>query len=334
MQATEQATTAPVAAAVQGVVSFYRHSLTQSLLADKLTLASAVFVLLVIVAAVFAPIVAPYPGDGTGEKVDLRLRHLPPWSTDVVDGEDTFPGESRRYILGTDHLGRDMLSRIIYGARISLMLGFGGVILSGAIGVVLGLVAGYYRGFLDDVIMRGVDMMLAIPSLMIALLILYYLGASFKSLILVFALLGWESFCRVARGVVLSLREQPFVDSARAIGSSDLRVLMGYMLPNMVAPLMAMVALGVPARIITESSLSFLGFGIQPPESSWGLMLAQGKPYMLTAWWSVVVPGMAIFLTVLCANLFGVWLRAVNDPLQRWQYLRVSKETREAGVGV
>ena len=225
-----------------------------------------------------------------------------------------------------------MVSRLIHGGRISISVGVLGVLVSGSIGIFLGLIAGYYRGKIDDVIMRIVDVFMSIPLLFLALMVLFILGPSFTNIIIVFAVARWMLYCRVTRGVVMSLREQTFVDAARAIGSSDQRIITRHILPNLITPLLTIAALEVPRNILTESALSFLGFGIQPPESSWGLMLASGRQYITTAWWIVVIPGMAIFLTALSFNLFGVWLRAVSDPLQRWRWLKQTKESKEAGI--
>jgi peptide/nickel transport system permease protein len=288
--------------------------------------------MLVVVCAVFAPLVVPSPKEGKGETQNLRLRHQAPWSTDVVNGVDALPGESRRFILGTDYLGRDLLSRLIYGGRISITVAFAGVAVSGIIGVVLGLLAGYYRGITDDIVMRTVDVFMSVPLLFLALLLLYVLGPSFTNIILVFALARWMLYCRITRGIVLSLREQPFIDAARAVGCSNNRIILRHILPNLITPVLTLASLELPRNILTESALSFLGLGIQPPESSWGLMLAQGRNYITSAWWEVVMPGGAIFMTALSINLFGVWLRAVSDPLQRWRWLKLTKEARQAGI--
>jgi peptide/nickel transport system permease protein len=312
------------------IVALWRHSLVQAFFNDPITLLSATFLLVIILAAIFAPLVSPYdPQDQ-----QLRLRHLPPLSSAVATDRTANPPmeESRFFLLGTDHLGRDMLSRLIYGGRISISVGVLGVLVSSIIGVFLGLVAGYYRGYIDDAIMRAVDVFMSVPLLLLALMVLFILGPSFTNIIIVFAVARWMLYCRVTRGVVMSLREQAFVDAARAIGCSDGRIIGRHILPNLLTPLLTLAALEVPRNILTESTLSFLGFGIQPPESSWGLMLSQGRQYIVTAWWVVVVPGMAIFLTALSFNLFGVWMRAVSDPLQRWRWLKATKEAREAGV--
>ena len=236
---------------------------------------------------------------------------------------------SRYYILGTDHLGRDMLSRLFFGGRLSIAVGILGVLVSGSIGVFLGLVAGYYRGRVDDVIMRAVDVFMSVPLLFLALMVLYILGPSFTNIIIVFAVARWMLYCRITRGVVMSLREQTFIEAARALGCSDQRIIVRHILPNLMTPLLTLAALDVPRNILTESALSFLGFGIQPPDSSWGLMLASGRQYITSAWWVVVVPGMAIFLTALSFNLVGLWLRAVSDPLQRWRWLQQPTEANE-----
>jgi peptide/nickel transport system permease protein len=312
------------------IVALWRNALVQAFLNDPITLLSATFLFVIIMSAVFAPVVAPYdPQDQ-----QLRLRHLPPLSSAVATDRSTSPPseQSRFFLLGTDHLGRDMLSRLIYGGRISISVGVLGVLVSSIIGVFLGLVAGYYRGAVDDVIMRTVDVFMSVPLLLLALMVLFILGPSFTNIIIVFAVARWMLYCRVTRGVVMSLREQAFVDAARAIGCSDGRIIGRHILPNLLTPLLTLAALEVPRNILTESTLSFLGFGIQPPESSWGLMLSQGRQYIVTAWWVVVVPGMAIFLTALSFNLFGVWMRAISDPLQRWRWLKSTKEAKEAGV--
>lgn len=313
------------------IVAIWNNALLQAFLNDPVTLLSAVFLFIIVMAAVFAPFVSPYDP----QNQQLRLRHQAPFASGIatqrVGGETE--SEQRFFLLGTDHLGRDYLSRLIYGGRISISVGLLGVLVSSVIGVFLGITAGYYRGLLDDIIMRAVDIFMAVPLLLLALMVLFILGPSFTNIIIVFAVARWMLFCRVTRGVVLSLREQAFVDAARAIGASDGRIIGRHVLPNLITPLLTLAALEVPRNILTESTLSFLGFGIQPPESSWGLMLSQGRDYIVTAWWVVVVPGTAIFLTALSFNLFGVWMRAVSDPLQRWRWLKATKEAKEAGVG-
>ena len=313
------------------IVVLWRRPLVQAFFSDPITTISAAFLMLVVLSAIFAPLVAPHdPKDQ-----QLPLRHLDPFSSGMASDRSVSPPtkESRFYILGTDHLGRDYLSRLIYGGRISLAVGVLGVMLSGSIGVLLGLIAGYYRGRIDDIIMRTVDVFMAVPLLLLALMVIYILGPSFTNILIVFAVARWMLFCRVTRGMVMSLREQMFVDAARSIGCTDNRILSRHILPNLITPLMTIAALEVPRNILTESTLSFLGFGIQPPDSSWGLMLSSGRQYIVSAWWVVVMPGMAIFLTALSFNLFGVWMRAISDPLQRWRWLKRTEEAKAAGVG-
>lgn len=312
------------------LAAILRRPLVQAFLSDPITLISGLFITLIVLAALFAPVVSPH--DPTDRQ--LPLRHIEPFSSGVaVDRSEIPPTEETRfYLLGTDHLGRDMVSRLIYGARISLGVGILGVLVSGTLGLVLGLTAGYYRGLLDDIVMRIVDVFMSIPLLLLALIVLFILGTGFWNIILVFAIGRWMLYARVTRAVVLALREQPFVEAARAIGAEDRRILLRHILPNLITPLMTVAALDVPRIILTEATLSFLGFGIQPPDSSWGTMLSSGRPYITTAWWVVVMPGVAIFLTALSFNLFGVWLRAISDPLQRWRWMKPTKEAREAGI--
>ena len=313
------------------LVAFWQKPLVQAFFNDPVTLLSGAFLGVILLGVILAPLVAPH---GYQEQ-QLKLRHLPPFSSGEAIVKDTTARdvtEQRYYLLGTDHLGRDMVSRLIYGGRISISVGVLGVLVSGSIGIFLGLLAGYYRGVVDDVIMRAVDVFMSVPLLLLALMVLFILGPSFTNIIIVFAVARWMLFCRVTRGVVMSLREQTFIEAARAIGCSDQRVISRHIIPNLITPILTLAALDVPRNILTESALSFLGFGIQPPESSWGLMLASGRQYITSAWWIVVLPGLAIFLTALSFNLVGVWLRAVSDPLQRWRWLKQTKESKEAGI--
>ena len=313
------------------IAAFWQKPLVQAFVNDPVTLMSGVFLGVVLIGVILAPLVAPH---GYQEQ-QLKLRHLAPFSSGEAIVKDTTARdvtEERYYLLGTDHLGRDMVSRLIYGGRISITVGVLGVLVSGTIGIFLGLMAGYYRGVVDDVIMRAVDVFMSVPLLLLALMVLFILGPSFTNIIIVFAIARWMLFCRVTRGVVMSLREQTFIDAARAIGCSDQRIIGRHIIPNLITPILTLAALDVPRNILTESALSFLGFGIQPPESSWGLMLASGRQYITSAWWIVVLPGLAIFLTALSFNLVGVWLRAVSDPLQRWRWLKQTKESKEAGI--
>ena len=284
----------------------YLRALTR----DPFALAAAIFLVVLILAAVFAPWVTPYDPERGG----LMLRNKPPMTPSADGG---IP-----YLLGTDPLGRDELTRLIFGARVSLAVGFASVLISGTIGVVLGLLAGFYRGGIDDLIMRIVDLQMGFPSLLTALLVLYVLGGGVWKVILVLAITRWMVYARVTRSFVLSQRESVFVEAARATGCTDKRIMFRHIIPNLTSPLLVLATLEVATTILTEASLSFLGLGIPPPQSSWGLMLAEGRSYVTTAWWLVTFPGLAILLTALSLNLVAGWARAVTDPVTRGQYLR------------
>ncbi|MCL4369843.1 MAG: ABC transporter permease [Chloroflexi bacterium] len=249
-----------------------------------------------------------------------------PYAQDLLsrnDGPMTPSDNGISHILGTDALGRDQLSRLIYGSRITLTVGFASILASGIMGTLLGILAGYYRGWVDDLIMRIVDVQMGFPSLLLALVILYGAGSGFFNVVLVLAVTRWMVYARVTRSLTLSLRESAFVDAARAIGCTDRRIIFRHVLPNLLSPLLVLATMEVATVILTEASLDFLGLGIQPPESSWGLMLAQGRQYITTAWWLVTFPGLAILLTTLSFNLLATWVRAVSDPVQRWRWLGV-----------
>ena len=294
-----------------------RQIYLRALLHDKLALAALIFLVILILATVFAGVVAPHDPERGG----LMLRNQPPMTA--------AEGSRIPYILGTDALGRDQLSRLLHGGRVSLSAGLVSVLISGTFGVLLGLIAGYYRGILDDVIMRFVDLQMGFPSLLMALLVLYVLGAGVWKIILVLAVTRWMVYARVTRSLVLSYRENVFVEAARATGGTDRRILFKHILPNLLSPILVLATLEVGTVILTEASLSFLGLGIRPPQSSWGLMLAQGRGYVTSAWWLVTFPGVAILLTSLSLNLLATWVRAVTDPVTRWRFLAPRKQ--EAG---
>lgn len=287
------------------------------LLRDKVTLIALFYLVLVILAVVFANFVAPH--DPYEQSLRGRLR--PPMTAAATPG--AFP-----HVLGTDALGRDQLSRLIHGGRISLTVGFASVIVSGLVGTVLGLLAGYYRGWVDDLVMRIVDVQMGFPTLLVALLVLYALGPSFLNVILVLAITRWMVYARVTRGLMLGLQERPFVEAARTIGCNDRRIIFRHMLPNLLSPVLVLATVEFALMILIEASLDFLGMGIQQPESSWGLMLALGREYIARAWWLVTFPGLAILLTTLSLNLLATWLRAVTDPVQRWRWLNPNKAGR------
>ena len=211
-------------------------------------------------------------------------------------------------------------SRLIYGARVSVSVGLLGATLSCILGVFAGLTAGYRGGLYEDVIMRLVDGMLSLPSLLVALFVLFVLGGGFFNLILVFSILHWMVFARMTRGLALDARSATYVQAARALGASDARIMFRHILPNIAAPIMVLFTLEIAILILSEASLSFLGFGVQPPDPSWGLMIADGREHIRSAWWLVTFPGLAIFLTALSLNLVANWVRAVTDPVQRWRW--------------
>ena len=216
--------------------------------------------------------------------------------------------------LGTDPLGRDVLARVLVGGRISLMVGLLSVLGASLIGIAIGLVAGYYRGFWDMLLMRCVDVQLALPFILIALTFISILGGGLANIIIFMIISQWVQFARLVRGMVLSVREREFVQAARAFGVGDLPMLRHHILPNVIGPVIILMTLNVANNILLESSLTFLGLGVDPLIPSWGGMLADGRTYMQTAWWVSVFPGIAIMLTVLGLNLLGDWLRDRIDP--------------------
>jgi peptide/nickel transport system permease protein len=216
--------------------------------------------------------------------------------------------------LGTDQLGRDILSRIVVGSRVTLMIAGSAVVLGGVIGVALGLIAGYFGGWYDRVLMRLVDIQLAFPLMLLALLVVAALGPSLHNLIAVLALTSWVRYARIVRGQVLTVRELEFVQAARALGASHFRILARHILPNVLTPILVVATLELARTIVLEAGLSFLGLGIQPPSPSWGRMLADGRTYIASAWWIITLPGLALMLTVLGVNLLGDWLRDWLDP--------------------
>ncbi|MBE0532248.1 MAG: ABC transporter permease [Rhodospirillales bacterium] len=281
----------------------------RALARDPVTLLAVVFLIVLAISALGAELVAPH--DPT--RLSLAMRNKPPLSPGLLEGVTHY--------LGTDELGRDLLSRLIFGGRVSIAVGLIGALFAGVFGTTLGLIAGYYRGRTDDAVMRAVDAMAALPTLLIALFFLFVVGAGFWNLVIVLAFVRWRVFARLTRGMVLSLREQPYVLAAKAIGASDTRIIFRHVLPNILSPLMVLFTLEVAVLILAEAALSFLGFGIQPPDSSWGLMIARGREYLTSAWWLVTLPGLAIFLTTLGLNLVAAWARAITDPVQRWRWL-------------
>jgi peptide/nickel transport system permease protein len=259
-------------------------------------------------AALLAPLLAPH----SPEEQSLIHRLQPPvWEA----------GGESEFLLGTDHLGRDILSRMLYGARISLAIGFFAVIIGSLTGSVIGMVAGYAGGWIDEVLMTIADMQLAFPFILLAIAIIAVLGPSKDALplnlVILVGISGWMTYARVCRGLVLSLKEREFVQSVRALGGSDKRILFLHLLPNMLSPIVVLATLDLARLIVLESTLSFLGLGVQPPNPSWGGMLGEGRQYLDTAWWISTFPGLAIMLTTLAISRGGDWLRDVLDPTLR-----------------
>ncbi|MDQ3692618.1 MAG: ABC transporter permease [Chloroflexota bacterium] len=268
--------------------------LVRRFLPRKTAILGAALVLFVVAGAVFAPILAPYPPNQT-----VARPTQPP---------------SREHPLGTDEVGRDLLSRTIYGARASLMVGVGAQLLSATIGVLLGTISGYYGGRKDMVLMRIVDTFMAFPFILLAILFVAALGPNTQNVILAIGLTAWTTTCRIVRGQTLSLREEAYIEAARSIGASNWRILGVHVLPNVVPITVIMFTLGIGSAILAESSLSFLGLGIQPPTASWGKTLAFGQVVIFTAPYLSIVPTFAILITVLGFNLFGDGLRDALDP--------------------
>jgi peptide/nickel transport system permease protein len=257
-----------------------------------------------ITAAMLAELLTPY----SSTEISLANRLRPPfWEW----------GGSLEHPLGTDPMGRDLLTRMIYGARISLMVAMLALLVGGGIGAALGLIAGYYGGRLDALIMRVADTTMAFPIILFAILFVVLLGGSLVTTVFAVALVLWARYARVIRGEVLSLRERDFIAQARIAGCSSTRIMLIHLFPNILNTLVVLLSLQVGWVIIVEASLSFLGAGIPPPTPTWGSMIAEGRDYIATAWWVSFFPGLAILATVLSFNLFGDWLRDALDPKLR-----------------
>jgi peptide/nickel transport system permease protein len=268
----------------------------RALARSKTGLLGAVLLVLFVAAAILAPLL-PIPGP---TRPDLMARLAPP-------GWGAHP-------LGTDQLGRDILSRIVFGSQVTLMVAAAAVVLGGVVGVLLGIVAGYAGGWADRILMRIVDMQLALPLMLLALLVVATLGPSLQNIVMVLALTCWVRYARIVRGQVLALRDREFMLAVRAAGAGPWRAMLRHILPNVLTPVLVVGTLELARVILLEAALSFLGLGVQPPFPSWGRMLAEGRNYMASAWWIAAFPGLAIMLTVLAVNLLGDWLRDHFDP--------------------
>ncbi|HUJ70282.1 MAG TPA: ABC transporter permease [Syntrophorhabdales bacterium] len=263
--------------------------------------ASALIIIGLVLCAIFAPLIAPH--DPLAQNLVNSLK--PPFFQ---------KGGSVSHLLGTDSLGRDILSRMIYGARVSAIVGFAGVLFSGLIGTFLGVLAGYFGGKIDAVIMRVTDMMLSLPYILIAIAIIGAIGPSLRNIIIVLAITQWVGYTRIIRFEAMSLSKSEFVEMAVISGSRWWRILLTHILPNVLNSAVVLATLDVGKMIVFESALSFLGLGVKPPTPSWGGMLADGRIYLTVAWWIATLPGVAIVITVLGGNLLGDWLRDELDP--------------------
>lgn len=275
--------------------TLWRHPIVRTLRSDPWTLLGALIVVLFLVIAVFAPLLAPY--DPTRGNILSRLE--PP---------------SAEHPLGTDGLGRDLLSRILYGARLSALMGFFAVIVAGAVGIFMGAVAGYYEGWADTIIGRLVDTLLAFPGILLAILILAILGPGLTSVILAVGIFGIPTYARVVRGTVLSVKRMDFVEAAAALGMRHPAILIRHVLKNSWAPVIVLTSLNFGTAVLTASALSFLGVGVQPPSPEWGAIIAEGRQYIRTAPHITTITGLFIFTTVLGFNLLGDGLRDALDP--------------------
>jgi peptide/nickel transport system permease protein len=294
-----QAVTAPATFAVVEPAGRARRRRIPGLL-----VAAGAFIGLLAVVAAIAPWLAPH----NPERGSLRARLAAP-TLEAADG--------KAHLLGTDHLGRDVLSRMILGTRVSLIVGFAAVAVGGLVGGVLGLLAGFRGGWIDEVIMTVADAQLAFPFILLAIGIIAVLGPSFPNLIVVVGLSGWVTYARVLRSQVLSLRRREFIDAILGLGGSVPRILLRHILPNVASTLMVIATLELARAIVLEATLSFLGLGIQPPTPSWGGMIHEGREYLDTAWWISVCPGAILMLTSLVVSRTGDWLRDVLDPTLR-----------------
>ena len=265
----------------------------------------ALLLLVLVIPAIFAEVITPYGPLDSPQGIRGRLE--PP----------VFAGGTWQHILGTDLTGRDILTRIIYGSRVSITIAGIGIAIAGSIGVTLGIIAGYYGGLVDSVIMRLVDISLSIPPVLLALTLATVLDPSFRTVIIVVGALLWSIYCRQVRGDTLSVRTQDYISRARVSGASDVRIMLRHVLPNITNTLIVLATLQVGFVILLEAGLSFLGVGLSRPTPAWGLMVADGREVIIRAWWVALWPGLAIMLTVFGFNLLGDWLRDRLDPRLR-----------------
>lgn len=262
---------------------------------NKMALAGLIFIILILLFAVFAPFIAPY-------------------DPSHIDMKNILASPSRAHVFGTDTLGRDIFSRIVYGSRISLSIGFIAVGIAVIIGIIFGSIAGYYGGRVDYAMMRFVDIMLCFPTFFLILAVIAVLEPSIFNIMVVIGVTGWMGVARLVRAEVLSLKERDYVICARVMGAGDIWIIVRHLIPNAIAPVLVSATLGVGGAILVESALSFLGIGVQPPTPSWGNILMDGKSTLGVAWWLTIFPGIFITLTVLAYNLLGEALRDILEP--------------------
>ncbi len=286
---------------LEGVGHYGRLRVLRKLISHRAAALGAVIIVVVFLTSAFAPWVAP----SEPLAVDLARRLQPPVWMD---------GGTWAYPLGTDEMGRDILSRLIYGSRISMAVGLSAVTISASIGVLLGLIAGFYGGLTERLILWLADVQIAFPFYLLVISIVAVVGTGFGSIIVIFGVAGWVIYARLVRSIVLSLRSREFVEAAHALGGSSLRVVVRHVLPNVLTPVIILATLRVASVIVWESGLSFLGLSVPPPTPTWGRMLSDGRNYLAKAWWVATFPGLAIMITVLGVNMLGDGLRDALDP--------------------
>ncbi|MGB3815450.1 MAG: ABC transporter permease [Shinella sp.] len=271
---------------------------------DKAAAIGLIVIALIVLAAIFAPWLAPH--DPAAQALTARMRP-PVW----------LPRGTWDHILGTDNLGRDVLSRVIWGGRVTLIIGVLTCLIAATIGTVVGLWAGYAGGRTDSILMRLVDIQVSFPGILLILLVVGMIGSGVGTLVLVLSVTNWMVYARLVRGIVSTTRQSQYVDAAEIVGCRPARVIFRHILPNLVSPLLTILILEFTNIVLAEAAVSFLGFGVQPPATSWGLDVASGRDYLIIAWWLVTFPGLAIAATVLSINLFANWVRVTTDPEER-----------------
>ncbi len=289
-----------VPAAVAVVAARRRRRPARDIVRHPLVLASLAVIATMVFVAIAAPWVAPY--DPYEQSLETRL------------GPPIWAGGSFAHPLGTDQLGRDVLTRLMFGARVSMAIGVMAVLVSGVLGVAAGVVAGFYGGLVDEVLMRLADLRLALPFVLFVISVIAVFGPSFTNLIVILGLTGWVPYAKVVRAETLSMREREFIVAARAVGATDTRLMFRHILPNTVAAAIVIGSLELANIIVIEASLSFLGLGVQAPTPSWGNMLGESRDYLMSNFWLATLPGIAISITAISVNLIGDWLRDILDP--------------------